>query len=161
MRMEEVVCILYVKGLWRGWLNLSSSVCTWTMTSHGRSAPKQLVGKHSRVSTSSGSSGRAGLLRNCFFLATIYIICWFSMKHGRIKSLSSTVFFFKFYLTNIRKKKSCHSSHQWGQLKSFCFVRTFSSAPSIHFSLQRHSHIHTAYIRNLPNVTGPHSVNKY
>lgn len=37
--------------------------------------------------------GKSQLTEELLFLATIYIICWFSMKHRRIKSLSSTVFF--------------------------------------------------------------------
>lgn len=36
---------------------------------------------------------KSQLTEELLFLATIYIICWFSMKHRRIKSLSSTVYF--------------------------------------------------------------------
>lgn len=54
--------------------------------------------------------GNSQLTEELLFFATIYIICWFSMKHGRIKSLSSTVFFQ--ILFNRYKKKRCKSSQQ-------------------------------------------------
>lgn len=54
-------CFFYlvcIRGVWRGSVCLSSWVCTWTMASHRRSTTEHPFGKHSRVSTSSGSLGR-------------------------------------------------------------------------------------------------------